>query len=232
MNNKTKQFISALTLSAVIVTTFVGTLGAPKPAAGLAFIGNLLDPSVPVEGDGGFFDTINVQPTFLGDAMISSIGAAGAIRATEAMGSAFSQKLDEKVAIKDFSGYEQALVNSKIFANIMRQRYGDDVLQGSLGDVYQIARLYEDMGINKTLSAEQARQLGLGRGQTALQHQKQITKLIVGATAMFTSSISCAGINRQAINNTANYLAGASAGGVASEIRANSGIKFYQDLAK
>lgn len=212
-----------------------------------AFISLKQVSSVPVSGSGGGFDRTegigNIAVEELNETaamheIVRSAAIAAMNSALKVMSRKFTTILEQKLGVKNFLFYQQSLVEGKYLVDSLRKTYGEQAVSYGAncpyGDVSCLMDSFENLPLNKNFStAEVARQAVAQRNrQNSQQFAQNIQKLIVGATAAFTSSISCAGVDQNAIRNASTYLAAASAGLLPSDIRPDSGVKFYEDMAR
>src|SRR3989344_1322162 len=144
----------------------------------------------------------------------------------------FDDKLKATFGVNSYLLYQQSLVEAKYLQDAYRNSYGSDAVTAT--STFQIASQHENLPLNKTMSASQARQLGArdaGSGNRQ-SFEKNIQKLIVGGSSLFTSSNACGGVNKNAVRNTSEYLAAASTGVLAEDIDPTNPMKFYEQMGR
>ncbi|OGF00904.1 MAG: hypothetical protein A3G07_00195 [Candidatus Doudnabacteria bacterium RIFCSPLOWO2_12_FULL_47_12] len=157
----------------------------------------------------------------------------------------FLRTYKEKFGIKSALLYQDALVESKTLVDSLRSQYGNDAVSvtgssaststlATAGTVLDIVNQFEALPLNTGLTGQTITDLAIKemREQNPEQRERNIQKLIVGASAMFSASISCGGINERALDNTARYLAAASTGVRSRDINPRDALRFYQDMAR
>ena len=234
MKNQRKKIIASFLLAAIICGTGVFATPAKAQISGLGS-------SVPVEGAGGHLNQIDrvVSQQIDETSMMHELIRAGVIAGMNSAFRAMSQKLigtlEEKLGVKNHLYYADALVEAKYLTDSLRKQYGEDAVPaGAGGDIVRTAALFESLGINTGgFSPAQIAALGVeaSRGDKA-NLARETQRMIVGAASLFTSSVSCGGVNGEAIRTAANYMAAASAGVVASEIDPRGGVEFYEQMAR
>ena len=236
IKNKVQKPIATLLLVSLGSTTLFGISGFFNEAH--AFI------SVPVEGAGGRFAQIESVGTLEFDKTSEMHEAvrAGIIAAMNSalgvLGHKFNESLRKNLGVKNYLQYQAALVEGKYAVDAYRKSYGDQALTNLAGnqpltDLVDVANDFEGNPINTSFDANGAAALGVSksRGNQA-DFEKELQRLVVGASSLFASSIACGGINQTAIKNTTSYLAAASAGMTFSEIDPRQGAQFYQDMGR
>lgn len=226
------KFFAGVILTAVLAALFGDVLLLPHPAQAQILTGLR---SVPTEVTGGRLDTLNQQSisvSVLSNEIVNSAIVAAMNDAFRYFGSQMILKLEQKAGIKNLLYYQDALVEAKYLTDAFRKTYGEEAVpQGTRGDVSNLAGTFENYNLSRgTVSPQQA--VRISRQSDPRSREVKLSQLIVGATALFTPSISCAGVNQMAVQNTAEYLALESAGFLASEIRPESGATFYEQMAR
>ncbi len=244
MSMQNKKLVSVLLLMAVVVTS-TGILSVPQKASAFALSSLLPGSSVPVEGAGGQFDKvtqITVDTDVIGNEIIRSAVVAVMNDAFRYFSSKLITNLEAKIGVKNLLQYQAALVEGKYLVDSFRKShptYTAPALAANNttalpGDILRVVQGFENLNLNTSLSSAQSSRLAIDQLRTLSPQlrQRYMEQLIVGGTALFTSSIICGGINNIALNNTANYLAAASAGVLSSQIDPKSGVTFYEQMAR
>ena len=147
----------------------------------------------------------------------------------------FNRVLEQKLGIKSYLKYQQALVESKYLIDAYKSSFGSGSVATSTKSVTDIANQAE-AGNLKNYSTAQTKDLAIRNAQsktkTAGQKRQEIQKMIVGASSLFTSSIACGEVNEKAIANTAQYLASSFAGFKSSEIDYRNSEQFYGSMSR
>ncbi len=211
----------------------------PVRAFGPGDVKNLLDQTVPVnvvDGSLGLIADTAIDETAIGQEMIRSVVNSALAGAYSFLGGELNNELENNANINNFVNYSESLKRFYT-SSALTATLGVD--SSSLGDYRDLDKIFEDYSaipLNTQITPSQAARLGAFQSKQTnpaaqARFQQDVTRLILGATSMFTSSISCGGINQSALQNTTRYLAAASAGVVAQEINSAS-ANFYKDMAK
>ncbi|MDP3993817.1 MAG: hypothetical protein U1C57_02560 [Candidatus Doudnabacteria bacterium] len=240
MKNKSKKIIASFLLAAIVCGT--GIFALPDRAQGIESIPGVpgLGSSVPVMGDGGDFQRLNRVVTQKIDetAMIHEIVKGGIIAA---MNSALKTMTDElitnletKLGIKNHLFYQDALVESKYLVDSLRKQYGEEAVPADVaGGVVRLASVFENLPLNTRFSPSQIAELAVRSSRENPEDSAiDALRLIAGASSLFTSSVSCGGVDSLAVRNAASYLAARNAGVLASEIDPRDGVVFYEQMAR
>ncbi|TSA46105.1 hypothetical protein D4R52_01155 [bacterium] len=257
---KIRKIISGVLIAAMVLLT-AGSLAVPRnsrafeepPGTGSSdptdwgnLFGGLLSsftsPNVPVQvegGDLGNLQSLSLDWTALALGITGDEAEAANNAAFQTLGTQWTTDLENQLAITNPMYYADALVENKYLADTWSKMYGQDAVPTStLGDISAIAGNYELLPLNTTMTAKQAAAMGATQSKNAAlnplvkqQQQRDINRLIVGATSLLTSSISCAGVNTAALKNTAAYLASSSAGILTKQVNTKT-IQFYNDMFK
>lgn len=238
-----------LNLKKILVSVLLAAVCAPLP--GNIFYGQQearalaipLPESVPVRGTGGWFtgigkigsvDVVKLDQT----SMMSQIQEAANISTTnaalQAVGGKFLDKVNLRLGIKNPLNYQNALVEGKYLVDVYRKVFGKDAVKScESGDISCLVTIIEKSPLSKVFSKNQAADLAIKilKEQNPADRQKLINRLVVGATTLFSSSIICGGLDIDAVQNTAAFLATSNAGMRPSQIRAD-GLNFYTDMAR
>lgn len=211
---KSKSRIVSWSVLVAVVLSNLGFVALPQPAQAIT--------SVPTE-------TRKDQQSML-QKMINAGVNAVASSAVQKFDNKFNNIIEDKLGVKSFQQYQKALVEAKYLSEAYKSTYS---LASSTGSSAKIASDFERMPLNKTMSANQARQLAINDGRKSKAvRDTDIQKLIVGASSLFTSSISCGGVNKKAIQNTTEYLAAASTGFLSKDINPRNAVDFYGKMAR
>lgn len=227
---RAKKIISSFLLITVAGSLFLNFtfLLRPQKAEALS-LGTL-----PTKEIGGRLTQQTIDVSGFGNQIIQSAINSAMKALLQKLSVKLAKEVQEQFGIKDYDHYQSALREGGGLAAVYRKLYGEDSVPVSTqGDISRIAADFENLPLNRTYSRHQAAQLGAAQARRRNPNlQKNVNLLLVGASSLFTSSISCGGINGRAIENTANYLAAASAGILASQISPASGTKYYEDMLK
>lgn len=246
-DNLKMRIIAGSVLVVFLSTSFLSLFAFPRQVSAQEFDPtDLLGGSVPVEPTGGKVDQ-------LGE--VAKVGELVLVRKTEwdkiiqaamiaAMNSAFramSAKLinimEGKLGVKNTLYYLDALVESKYLVDSLKKdNKAGGISSTSKGFIVALADDFEGLGLNSSvISPSQAALIAtqfMGDSRISqAEKDRRIGQLIVGATSLFTSSVACGGVNRRAVENTARFLATASAG--LRPIDADPrNPNFYRDMAR
>ncbi len=243
-NKKFTKFVSGLLLTAIFSASLGVLLFPQKSQAFIAVPGV----SVPVEGAGGKFDKvtqITVDTDVIGNEIIRSAVVAVMNDAYRYFSSKLITSLEKKVGIKNLLNYRDALVGGKYLVDSLAKSNpayqlpllaASDLDRRVLQDItrvygdYQGLRLNSDPSYTQNQAAAQA--ISDIQNLRPQDQQRYISKLIVGGTSAFTSSIICGGTDKKTLRNTTTYLAAASAGVLANQIDPAQGLIFYEQMAR
>jgi len=193
--------------------------------------------SIPGLGRATVPTTVEQNKTTIVNELMRGAIIAAMNSATKNLASQLEDKVQERFGIKSFLLYQDSLVQSKYLIDSLRAENGDEALAAT-ANIFQIADDFEKgrngYGLNQSLSANDVAQLAIreARQKTPADRERDIQKLIIGASTMFTSSISCGGIDARALENTTAYLAAASTGIDSRDIDPRNALSFYENMAR
>ncbi len=231
MRHITLKLISVLLLSFVLVS-------AAQPA-----LAQVAGPSVPTYSSGGQLQrvgTIAVDKTAEKYNIWRAMAIAAFNSAMQSLTTKFLDTMQSKLKVGSTLNYQDALVESKYLVDALRKSHGEDAVRVGGGataqvadSVFDIASQFEALPLNN-MASQAVSDLAIQqlRTQDPAVRQRNMQKLIVGASTMFTSAISCGGINEKALDNTARYLAAASAGINSRDLNPRNPLQFYEGLAR
>jgi hypothetical protein len=235
------KFTASLLLLTLAISLVLGLFGDVQPASAL------LD--VPVTGDGGAFDRVDSIGSIdtsgydqgqLQNEITQTAASSAMNDAFQAMDGQFTSSVETDLGIGNPAYYEDALVEGKFIPDLYSKYNGSDSVPiGCKGlGVDCIAATEMSLPMNNMTTA-QLQQLASLQGATAAnspaastQLTQDIQRIVVGASSLFQPSIACGGIDANALDKAASYLAASTAGVVANQIDPGSGMKFYQDMSK
>ncbi len=231
------KFVALLLLVSVIGGWSGSVFVSPKNAHALV-------PSVPTFASGGGLDRADkvgvvdrqaVDQTSKQHEIVRAAAIAAMNSAIQLMSQKLNETLEKKLGVKNFLYYQQALVEGKYLVDSMSKTHGEKAIPTRCknGDINCVAAEFLRLPFVRALPGGEAARLGVQQSrQNPAAFALNMQKVIVGATSLFTSSISCGGIDNDAVGNSAKFLAAASAGVSASEIDPGSGPKFYEQMAR
>lgn len=144
----------------------------------------------------------------------------------------FKETVETRLGVKDPYTYLAALKEGKTYNTVYRKNFGQGAVPTStLGYIDNIATDFENLPLSRTTQSN-AEKLAIQslHASSPEQLERNIKQLLIGGSSLFTSSITCAGLDKDALRNTAEYLAATSRGMRADELNPEEGLKFYSDL--
>src|SRR3989344_4771033 len=221
-----------------IITTTCGQLLSPQKAAA-----QVAGPSVPIYSSGGQIQrvgTVALDKTAEKYSIWKAMAIAAFNSAMQSLTTKFLGTMQSKLKVGSTLNYQDALVESKYLVDALRKSHGEDAVKIGGGttalvaeSVFDIASQFEALPLNN-MASQSVSDLAIQqlRTQYPAVRERNMQKLIVGASTMFTSAISCGGINEKALDNTARYLAAASAGINSRDIDPRNPLQFYESMAR
>jgi len=235
IRNSTFPKVASSSLIVAFAVSLLAGLAVPRPSQAILL-------NVPVSGDGGGFQrvenigtiaTIELNKDQKAEQIAKAASIAALNSAFQFMTAKLNDTMEDKLGIKNFLYYQDALVEGKYLVDSWSKENGTDAIPVNCrtsSDANCVASSFEALPL-KDMSPAAARALAVQTGRTGPDRNRQL--LIVGASSLYTSGISCAPANNSlALQRAADYLAASSAGFTVNEINPASGALFYEQMAK
>ena len=234
IRNSTFPKVASSSLIVAFAVSLLAGLAVPRPSQAILL-------NVPVSGDGGGFQrvenigtiaTIELNKDQKAEQIAKAASIAALNSAFQFMTAKLNDTMEDKLGIKNFLYYQDALVEGKYLVDSWSKQNGADAIPANCqtsSDVNCVANEFEALPL-KDMSPAAVRALAVQRGRSGPDKNRQL--LIVGASSLYTSGIACSPVNNNSLRRAADYLAASSAGFTVNEINPASGALFYEQMAK